>query len=98
MSFVEYPLCRLQLSMSEFIDPSATPWEVDTLQAQIELRQRALTDIEVIRRRLRLFMSCEKPKLPSPRSAKRRVSRSRLVSSRRARVPVRQPIRLVSTV
>jgi hypothetical protein len=92
MSFVESPLCRLQLSLSEFIDPSATPWDISALQAQIELRQRALTDIELIRRRLRLVMSCEKPRLPSPRSQKRRASRSRLVSSRRARVPVRQPM------
>jgi hypothetical protein len=96
MSFVESPLCRLQLSLSEFIDPSATPWDICALQAQIELRQRALTDIELIRRRLRLIMCREKPRLPSPRPQKRRVFRSRLVSSRRARVP--QPVRLVSIV
>jgi hypothetical protein len=98
MSFVESPLCRLQLSFGEFIEPSATPWDVDALKTQIELRQQALAEIELIRRRLRLFMSCEKQRLSIPRPRKSRVSRSRLVGSARARVPVRQPIRSVSII
>ena len=34
-------------------------WDVPSLKAQIELRQRDLTDIEIIRRQLRPFMRCE---------------------------------------
>ena len=97
MSFVESTLCRLQPCFGEFIEPSTMPWDVDALKAQIELRKRALAEIELIRRRLRLFMSCEKQMLSRPWPRKRRVSRSH-ISSCRARVPARQPIRSVSTV
>jgi hypothetical protein len=98
MSFVESPLCRLQLCFSKFIDPSATLWDVAALRAQIELRRRALIEIELIRRRLRPFMACEKKGLAGPRPRKRRASRSHLVNSCRARVPARQPDPWVSIV
>jgi hypothetical protein len=42
-----------------FVVPSAALWDVPSLKAQIEFRQRALTDIEIIRRQLRPFMRCE---------------------------------------
>jgi hypothetical protein len=48
MDFLESSLCRLQKYV-----PSAALWDVPSLKAQIELRQRALTDIEIIRRQLR---------------------------------------------
>ena len=54
MDFIESSLCRLQKYV-----PSAALWDVPSLKAQIELRQRDLTDIEIIRRQLRPFMRCE---------------------------------------
>lgn len=56
MDFIESSLCRLQKYV-----PSAALWDVPSLKAQIELRQRALTDIEIIRRQLRPFMRLRKP-------------------------------------
>ncbi len=50
------PLCRLQESVSRFVVPSAALGDIQTLKLQIELRRRALRDIEIIRSRLRPFM------------------------------------------
>jgi hypothetical protein len=52
---IELPLERLQDSVSRFIVPSASFSDIQALMAQIELRQRALRDIEVIRCRLRVW-------------------------------------------
>jgi hypothetical protein len=79
MDFVESSLCRLQDSVSCFVVPSAALRDVRTLEAQIELRRRALRDIEVIRRRLRPFMRCESKRLRRLRN--RRGSRSSLADS-----------------
>ncbi len=51
---IEYPLGRLQDRSAGFIVPSAALSDIQALKAQIELRRRALRDIEVIRSRLRL--------------------------------------------
>ena len=59
MDFIESSLCRLQENVRRFVVPSAALWDVRALKAQIELRQRALTDIEIIRCRLRPFISGE---------------------------------------
>jgi hypothetical protein len=59
VDFVEFSLCRLQDSVSRFVVPSAALRDVRTLKAQIELRRRALRDIEVIRCRVRPFIRCE---------------------------------------
>jgi hypothetical protein len=80
MDFVESSLCRLQDSVSRFVVPSAALRDVRTLEAQIELRRRALRDIEVIRRRLRPFMRCESKRLRR-RLRNRRGSRSSLADS-----------------
>lgn len=56
MDFIDSSLCRLQDSVSRFVGPSTELWDVGAIKAQIELRQRALMDIEVIRGRLRPFM------------------------------------------
>jgi len=56
MDFVEASLCRLQDSVNRFVVPSAAVRDVRTLKDQIELRGRALKDIEVIYCRLRPFM------------------------------------------
>jgi hypothetical protein len=58
MDCVESSLWRLHSSVSRFVVPSATLGDVRALRHQIELRRRALRDIEVIRCRLRL-MHCE---------------------------------------
>ena len=55
MILIEYPLERLQDSVSRFIVPSAALSDIQALRSQIELRRRALRDIEVIRSRLRLW-------------------------------------------
>jgi hypothetical protein len=90
MTFVESPLCRLQLSFSGLIEPSAALQDVRVIQAQIELRRQALTEIELIRRRLRFFLG-RKKKLPSQRLQKRRLCRSGLLRSYRPRVPAGLP-------
>jgi|tagenome__1003787_1003787.scaffolds.fasta_scaffold14446941_1 hypothetical protein len=59
MDYIEFPLCRLHDAVSRFIVPSAALYDIGVLKAQIELRQLALEDIEVIRCRLRPFMRCE---------------------------------------
>ncbi len=59
MSHIEFPLCRLRDAVSRFVVPSGALCEISTLKAQIELRQLALDDIEVIRCRLRPFMRRE---------------------------------------
>lgn len=59
MDFIESPLCRLQNNVSRFVIPSAALRDIRTLKVQIELRRRALRDIEVIRCRLRPFINCE---------------------------------------
>jgi hypothetical protein len=63
MDLVESSLCRLQDSVSRLVVPSAALRDVRTLKAQIELRRRALRDIEVIRCRLRPFMRCDTKRL-----------------------------------
>jgi hypothetical protein len=83
MSSVEDSLCRLQDSLSSFVVPSAVLRNIGALRAQIELRRRALRDIELICSRLRPFARDEK-KLFHRRLRGR--DRSRLVdSSRRGR-------------
>ena len=59
MDFIESPLCRLQDNISRFVIPSAVLRDIHTLKALIELRRRALRDIEVIRCRLKPFINCE---------------------------------------
>jgi hypothetical protein len=87
MDLIESPLCRLQSNVSRFFLPSATMRNVHALKVQIELRRRALKDIEAIRRRLRPFMRCRcrlrpfmrcENKRPHRRLYSRRVGRSRL--------------------
>ena len=59
MDFIESSLYRLQENVRRFVIPSAALCDVGALEAQIELRQRALTDIEIIRCRLRPFIGGE---------------------------------------
>lgn len=54
MDIVDYPLRRLESSISRFIVPSAALTDVRALKEQIELRRRALSDIEAIRLQLQL--------------------------------------------
>jgi hypothetical protein len=80
MGLIESSLCRLQVSVGGFVVPSAAMRDVHALKAQIELRRRALRDIEIIRCRLRPFMQCKKRMLRR-KLRNSRVSRSRLVDS-----------------
>ena len=77
MDLIESSLCRLHENVSRLVVPSAALWDVTALKAQIELRQRALTDIEIIRCRLRPFM---------PRGNQRRYRMSRKWGGRRSRI------------
>lgn len=54
MDIVDYPLRRIESSISRFIVPSAALTDVWALREQIELRRRALSDIEAIRVQLQL--------------------------------------------
>jgi hypothetical protein len=85
MDLIGDSLCRLQDSVSRFVGPSAALRNVRTLKVQIELRRRALRDIEVIRCRLRPFMRCESKRLRR-RLRSRRGNRSNLANSCRAGV------------
>jgi hypothetical protein len=76
VDFIGSSLCRLQDSVSRFVVPSAAMRDVRALKAQIELRRRALRDIEVIRCRLRPFKRCESERLR--RRLRRRGNRSSL--------------------
>jgi hypothetical protein len=87
MGLIESSLCHLRLSVGGFVVPSAAMRDVDALKAQIELRRRALREIEIIRCRLR---PCKK-KMLRRRLHRTHISRSRLVDSYRdcsARWPV----------
>jgi hypothetical protein len=77
MDFIEISLGRLQEDVKCFLAPSAALCDVSALRAQIELRQRALADIAIIRRRLRPFMASKNPRQRS-KSIERRVRRSRV--------------------
>jgi hypothetical protein len=79
MGLIESSLCHLRLSVGGFVVPSAAMRDVDALKAQIELRRRALRDIEVIRSRLKPFLRCKR-KMAHRRLRQRRVGRSRLVN------------------
>lgn len=83
---IEYPLERLQSSISRFIVPSAALPDAQALKAQIELRRRALRDIEIISTRLRLSKGWTTKSLPRRKKGGRagqpysmRVLRSRLI-------------------
>jgi hypothetical protein len=81
MDFIESSLCRLKQNVGRFVVPSTALWDVPALKAQIELRQRALSDIEVIRRRLRPFKRCEGARRRRA-SRERRGARSRISYAR----------------
>jgi hypothetical protein len=83
MDLIGSSLGRLQDSVSRFVVPPAALRDVRALKAQVELRRRALRDIEVIRCRLRPFMRCER-KRPCRRLQRRRGNRSSLADSFRA--------------
>jgi hypothetical protein len=78
MDFIESSLCRLKENVSRFVVPSTALWDLPVLKAQIELRQKALIDMEIIRRRLH----CEDPRR-SRTSSERRRARSRTGHVRR---------------
>jgi hypothetical protein len=82
MDFIESSLYRLKENVRRFMVPSTALWDVPVLKAQIELRQRALTDMEIIRFRLRPLMNCEGPRQYRT-SRKQRSARSRIASARR---------------
>jgi hypothetical protein len=80
MDLIGSSLYRLQDTVSRFVVPPAALRDVRTLKAQIELRRRALRDIEVIRCRLRPFMRCDTKRLRR-RLRTRREGRSNLAGS-----------------
>ena len=77
MDLIESSLCRLRENVSRFVVPSTALRDAPALKAQIELRQRALTDIEIIRWRLRPFMHCAGPRLHRAGVERRKMARSR---------------------
>ncbi len=83
---IEFSLRHLKDSVGRFVAPSAAQHDVRALEVQIELRQQALRDIEIIRCRLRPFVRRESETYSRLRS--RRATRSCLAGSFRWRVPV----------
>jgi hypothetical protein len=79
MDFIESSLSRLQENVRRFVIPSAAFHDVPALKAQIELRQMALTDIEIIRCRLRPFLRHEGARRAScnARRARSRIGQAR---------------------
>jgi hypothetical protein len=82
MNNVAFPLYRLRKTVGRFVAPSDLLCDVSALKAQIELRQFALEDIEVIRRRLRPFLRCKGRR--RQRGSNGGGSRSRLANTFRA--------------
>ncbi len=82
MDFIGSSLSRLHEVIGRLESPSTETWGVSAIKAQIELRQRALRDIEVIRSRLRPFMRCNS-KLLHCRLQSQRALHSRQRGSRR---------------
>jgi hypothetical protein len=80
MSSVETSLRRLQNNFGSFLATSNSLQDINALKAQIELRQRALQDIALIRNRLATFLRSEK-KLTRRRLRARRAGRSRLAGT-----------------
>jgi hypothetical protein len=78
MDLIESSLCRLRENVGRFVVPSTALRDAPALKAQIELRQRALTDIEIIRWRLRPFMHCAGPRLHQTGAERRKTARSRV--------------------
>jgi hypothetical protein len=83
MSSVEASLRRLQNSFSGFLATSNPLQDVSALKAQIELRERVLQDIALIRSRLATFLRSDK-ELARRRLRTRRAGRARLAESYRA--------------
>jgi hypothetical protein len=75
---IEYPLERLQDSVRRFVVPSIAVTDIQALRLQIELRRRALKDIEVISSRLRLWDSRTAVRAPERRKSGRPSLRCRL--------------------
>lgn len=82
MDNIELFLGRLHADVRSFVIPSAAPWDVPTLKAQIELRQGVLRDIEIIRRRLRPLVQCQSQRR-SHRTRRRPGCRSPIGHTRR---------------
>lgn len=88
MDIVDYPLRRLESSISRFIVPSAALMDVRALKEQIELRRRALSDIEAIC--LQLQLSDGRIIRSFPRRGKSRLARrAHSLRVRRARLALR---------
>ena len=68
---IEYALGRLENSISQLILPSAASSDVQALKVQIELRRRALRDIEIIQARLRLSKGGSTKSVPRRRKGGR---------------------------
>lgn len=85
---IEYPLERLQNSISRFIGPSAVSSDPGVLKIQIELRRRALREIEIIESHLRGCESGLAGSLPR-RNRQRRPSRLHLSRLLRRRLTPR---------
>jgi hypothetical protein len=78
MDFIKSSLCRLHENVGDFVVPSVAFWDAPALRAQIELRQRVLTEIEIIRCRLRPFMRGEnKWRFRKSRGRRPRITRGR---------------------
>ncbi len=56
MDLIGSSLTRLRSVIGDFAAPSSSAYDLRTLEMQIDLRQRALTEIEIIRCRLRPFV------------------------------------------
>lgn len=90
IKLVEYPLERLQSSISRFIVPSAAFPDAQAMKAQIELRRRALRDIEIISTRLRLSKGPTTKSVPRRKKGRRagHPYTTRVLQSRRTVRPV----------
>lgn len=89
MDFIGSCLSRLHEVIGRLEAPSTETWSVSAIKAQIELRQRALRDIEVIRSRLRPFVQCNSKLLHCRLQSQRSVRARRRGGDRRApRLPV----------
>jgi len=70
MDFIKTSLSRLQAATSQFVRPNSDLSDISVVKSQIELRRRALKEIEVIRSLLRPPTIMLRRASASPRAAK----------------------------
>jgi hypothetical protein len=87
MGSIEILLDRVRAAIGQFVQLSEDLSDIGVLKSQIEMRQRVLKEIDIIRRRLKAFdlLQGRAPQSRLPRSASARAGRARNLYTRDGR-------------